>query len=225
VPWAAHSYNVAFSDEIGHFEYCSAVAFEGGPCTGSNANDPGGLDGDDDACFSPAFTTFVRIGGCLATDNDFDGVSYQKAWPGSDPNQRQDAKYHSTSILFTSPLFNGTENYNRVAFETDLPRIEAADLGGKCNRTTGANCVNPPPGANFYPIYSTSRDVPGDNATGNCVWQFGGPYLKGTTNTFGGNSTAEFGPLLFTVYPAPGFKPSTRTNNFRNVLSTNPCRA
>ena len=22
VPWAAHSYNVAFSDEIGHFEYC-----------------------------------------------------------------------------------------------------------------------------------------------------------------------------------------------------------
>jgi hypothetical protein len=25
VPWAAHSYNIAFSDEIGHFEYCSVV--------------------------------------------------------------------------------------------------------------------------------------------------------------------------------------------------------
>jgi hypothetical protein len=25
VPWAARSYNVAFSDEIGHFEYCSVV--------------------------------------------------------------------------------------------------------------------------------------------------------------------------------------------------------
>jgi hypothetical protein len=29
VPWAAHSYNVAFSDEIGHFEYCSAVDANG----------------------------------------------------------------------------------------------------------------------------------------------------------------------------------------------------
>ena len=25
VPWAAHSYNIAFSDEIGHFEYCSGI--------------------------------------------------------------------------------------------------------------------------------------------------------------------------------------------------------
>ena len=25
VPWAAHSYNVAFADEIGHFDYCSTV--------------------------------------------------------------------------------------------------------------------------------------------------------------------------------------------------------
>ena len=33
VVWAAHSYNVAFSDEIGHFEFCDAIAFEGGPCT------------------------------------------------------------------------------------------------------------------------------------------------------------------------------------------------
>ena len=26
VPGAAHSYNIVFSDEIGHFEYCSSVA-------------------------------------------------------------------------------------------------------------------------------------------------------------------------------------------------------
>src|SRR6267378_522010 len=32
VPWAAHSYNVVFSDEIGHFEYCGAVDVEGGNC-------------------------------------------------------------------------------------------------------------------------------------------------------------------------------------------------
>ena len=44
VPWAAHSYNVAFSDEIGHFEYCDAITGEGGDCT---ANSESTLDGDD----------------------------------------------------------------------------------------------------------------------------------------------------------------------------------
>jgi tetratricopeptide (TPR) repeat protein len=100
--------------------------------------------------------TLVRIGGCIATDNDFDGVSYQPVWPGTGRNRGQDEKNHSSPILFTSPRFNLTQNYSRVAFEADLPRIEAADFGGICNRTTGANCVNPPPGSNFYPFYSTA---------------------------------------------------------------------
>jgi hypothetical protein len=220
VPWAAHSYNVAFSDEIGHFEYCSSVAFEGGPCT---SNGEPGLDGDDDGCFDAAFSTLVPIGGCLATDNDFDGTSYQKVWPGTDPNRGQDKKYHPSSILFTSPLFNGTQNYSRVAFEADLPRIEAADFGGSCNRTTGAGCSNPPPGANFYPIYSTGTS--NGTPSGHCVWQLGGTELKGTTNTFGGNSTAEYGPLLQSVYPNVGFVPLLRYNNYRNVLGSNPCPA
>jgi hypothetical protein len=220
VPWAAHSYNVAFSDEIGHFEYCSAVDSEGGSCT---SNNEGTLDGDDNGCFSPASSLLVPIGGCIATDNDFDGVSYQNVWPGSDPNRGQDKKYHSSSILFTSPVFNGTQNYSRAAFEADLPRIEAADFGGNCNRFTGTNCVNPPPGANFYPIYSTGTD--NGTPSGHCVWQFGGANLKGTTNTFGGNSTAEYGPLLFSFYPNPNPAVRTRTNNFRNILSSNPCPA
>ena len=25
IPWTAHSYNVAFSDEMGHFEYCNTA--------------------------------------------------------------------------------------------------------------------------------------------------------------------------------------------------------
>jgi len=222
VPWAAHSYNVAFSDEIGHFEYCNAITEEGGDCT---ANDEGTLDDDDTGCFSAAFSTFVPITGCIATDSDFDGASYQPVWPGTDPNRGQDAKYHSTPVTFTSPLFNGTQNYSRVAFETDLPRIEAPDSGGNCNRFTGANCVNPPPGSNFYPIYTTGSSTQTPDTNGHCVWQFGGPYLKGTTNTFGGNSAAEFGPLLFTFYPNPNPAIRLRTNNFRNVLSSNPCQA
>jgi hypothetical protein len=222
VPWAAHSYNVAFSDEIGHFEYCSAVTEEGGDCT---SNNEGTLDGDDTGCFSAAFSLFVPIGGCIATDNDFDGTSYQPVWPGTDPNRGQDKKYHPTPITFASPLFNGSQNYDRVAFEADLPRIEAADFGGNCNRFTGVGCVNPPPGSNFYPIYSTGTSTQSGDSKSHCVWQLGGPYLKGTTNTFGGNSAAEFGPLLFSFYPNPNPAIRLRTNNFRRILSSNPCPA
>src|SRR5262249_60621600 len=32
VPWAAHSYNVAFPDEIGHLEYCPKVTGFTGNC-------------------------------------------------------------------------------------------------------------------------------------------------------------------------------------------------
>ena len=160
-----------------------------------------------------------------ATDDDFDGTSYQPVWPGTDPNRGQDKKYHPSPITFTSPLFNGSQNYSRVAFEADLPRIEAPDSGGICDRFTGTNCVNPPPGSNFYPIYTTGTSTDNPSANGHCVWQFGGPFLKGTTNTFGGNSAAEYGPLLFSFYPNPNPAIRLRTNNFRQILSSNPCPA
>ena len=46
VPWAAHTYNVSMSDEIGHFEYCDAVNANGGDCTDPVANDPTLVPGD-----------------------------------------------------------------------------------------------------------------------------------------------------------------------------------
>jgi hypothetical protein len=224
VPWAAHSYNVAFSDEIGHFEYCNAVAGQGGACTQDGVGDldnglPAGAE-DDFGCFAPPFqppfqSTRVKIGGCIATDFDFDGVPYKTTWPGSLSNAAQDAAFNPKPIRFSSPLFNGNQAYDRVAFEADLPRIEL-NTNPPCNRSTGTNCVNPPVGATFYPIYSTTA------AGGQCVWQLGGPYIPGTTNTFGGTSTAEYGPQLTSVYPGTA-GPITRINNFRNVLSTNPC--
>jgi hypothetical protein len=174
VPWAAHSYNVAASDEIGHFEYCSLVSGEGGDCLANNEDE---LDGDDVGCFSAAFSLFVPIGGCIGTDNDFDGVSYQPVWAGTDPNRGQDTKYHPSAMTFKSPVFNGSQNYDRVAFEADLPRIEAADFGGNCDRFTGTNCVNPPPGSNFYPIYTTGTS--NGTPSGQCVWQFGGTPHQG----------------------------------------------
>jgi hypothetical protein len=146
-------------------------------------------------------------------------VSYQRNWPGTLRNARRDRQLHPRSVLFSSPTFNGGRNYSRVAFEADLPRIEAADFGGNGDRNTGANCVNPPPGANFYPIYTTR-----DSHSVGCLWQLGGTHIPGTVRTFGGTSTAEYGPLLFLDYPGPGFTPIHRTNDFRRVLSNNPCR-
>lgn len=216
VPWAAHSYNVAFSDEIGHFEYCDQV----NPDRTCAANsEPGGPDADDVGCFGPEASLLVRIGGCLGLDGDFDGVTYQKVWPGSG-RPSHDARFTPEPILFTSPVFNGGRRYQRSAFEADLPRIEAADIiqgHPACDRTTGANCVNPPPGANFYPLFTTrvSRGV--------CLWQFGGAGIPGTQRTFGGTSASEFGPLLTSVYPGAGGQPRMVINNFRRVLSHNPC--
>jgi hypothetical protein len=220
VVWAAHSYNVAFSDEIGHFELCNAVDTTVGSCTQAGANDKSGLDSDDVGCFSADQSLRVQVSGCLGGDADFDGASYLKDWPGT-TTPSQDALLHPTAVQFTSPVFNGFQHYQRNGFEADLPRIEAADSidprFAPCNRTTGANCVNPPPGAQFYPIYTT-RGGPGG-----CQWQLGGANIPGTRNTFGGTSTAEYGPLLLLTYPGPGFAPTQRFNNFRQILARNPC--
>jgi hypothetical protein len=233
VPWAAHSYNIAFSDEIGHFEYCNAVSGEGGSCTQASINDPGSPDVDDVGCFDAGFNAslgLVPIGGCFGEDDDFDGVPYQLVWPGTSANKKRDRSLHAQPVKFTSPLFRDREgkkrDYSRVAFETDLPRIEFSTsppcqrhISNPADPNPGQDCVNPPAGAPFYPIFTTASDE-GEN----CVWQLGGALIPGTTNTFGGSSTAEFGPLLPLAYPAVGGVPTFRFNDFRRVLHTNPCR-
>ena len=238
VVWAAHSYNVAFSDEVGHFEYCNAVDQEGGDCTQDGVHDldnglPPGAE-DDFGCFDASFASLlglVPIGGCTSTDFDFDGVPYQLVWPGTFRNPRKDHRFHARSVLFTSPLFVDSNtrrrrNYQRVAFEADLPRIES-NTNPPCQRhianpgdpNPGQGCVNPPAGANFYPFFSTR------GGKDECTWQEGGAFIPGTKNTFGGSSAAEFGPLLELAYPVatPPGSVSTRYNNFRQVLSYNPC--
>jgi len=219
VPWAAHSYNVAFSDEIGHFEYCPKVTGFNGNCAVPNASDPAGPDADDNNCAPATDSTLVNISGCTGTDTDFDGPPYLRTWPGTGPNNDADQRFHPTPIRFASPLVRGRDNYERVAFEADLPRIETG-----CNRVTGTGCTNPPAGAAFYPIYTTGSDSAGESerAISGCAWQFGGTGIPGTQQTFGGSSTTEFGSLLTTPYPFPG-GPRFLINNFRNVLPRNPC--
>jgi len=56
---------------------------------------------------------------------------------------------------------------------------------------------------------------------GTCSWQLGGPFIPDTVNNFGGSSSAEFGPLLSTVYPVAGFVPRFQFDNFNSGDITN----
>ena len=78
VLWAAHSYNVAYSDEIGHFEYCNNGAVDAnGNCTAASATDPSGPDSDDVGCSTLPLVNAgnANFTGCLGQDRDFDGRS------------------------------------------------------------------------------------------------------------------------------------------------------
>jgi hypothetical protein len=234
VPDAAHSYNIAFSDEIGHFEYCNGVAKEFGACTSASGSDKkAGLD--DGACIDAGFAAslgLIQIGGCFDADTEFDGVPYRNnTWPGSFTDPVQDALVHAQPVIFSSPLLTDgsghLRNFSRVAFETDMPRIEFATnppcqrhLSNPADPNPGLGCVNPPVGADFYPFFSTR------SADGACLWQEGGPFIPGTVNNFGASSSAEFGSIpLALFYPAVNIMPQFIYEDFRNILMTNPCPA
>jgi hypothetical protein len=214
VTWAAHSYNIAFSDEIGHFDFCSAISGPGGSCTGTEGpnGDVEPTDSDDNFCFTGADSTRIQVTGCLDTNTGFDGTSYKRVWPDGNTT------LHPTSVLFSSPQTVGGANYERVAFEADLPRIEF----NTCNRSTGAGCTLIPTTddgtpADFYPFYSTS------SVRGQCAWLLGNDVPGLTTNDFGKN--AQYGSLLSLTYLAFGGHGDTiqRFNDFRQILSSNPC--
>jgi hypothetical protein len=224
VPWAAHSYNVAFSDEIGHFEYCNLVDTSTGTCTAAGVSEKNGsLDNDDFGCFAASQSTLYPISGCLGTDDDFDGPPYLNDWPGTG-SPGHDARYDAQPYIFTSPTFNGVQRYSQVAFEADMPRIEYQNVGGPgpyCDPTTGANCVNPPPGAQFYPIYTTAGHGPA------CVWRLGGAHMPGTTNSFGGSSVTEYRNLIQLFYPTVNSSGQPvaqyKYEDFHLTLPYNPC--
>jgi hypothetical protein len=230
VIWAAHTYNVAFSDEIGHFEFCTGptpvppsqfgLDAQGNPitCPAGNLEGRGAgqrpTDGDDDFCFPGSQALLVNVNGCTDTNTGFDGISYQRAWPDGN------TAIHPQPWLFSSPLTgqNYNVNYKQVAFEADLPRIEFST----CNRTTGVGCTLIPTQdtgqpANFYPFFSAFQ-----GRGHGCMWAFG-DHLPGA-NDCGRNS--QYGSLLSSTYLAFGGGGATVNliNNFRNIVK-NPCRA
>jgi hypothetical protein len=151
--WSAHTDNLSFSNEIGHFESKDG-------------------DSDDANCFGGP-----RIPGCLMFgigDSDFDGYSYHADWPNGSPN-------FPTPMYLSSPRTGGgfTSTYNTARFETDLPRIEEPNSGGVCDHHTGTGCTNPPPGAQFYPWYHLANAGGGcawamSNDLPNQISNFGG---------------------------------------------------
>jgi hypothetical protein len=227
VIWAAHSYNVAFSDEIGHWQFCRGTAVPATPfgvdsngnpisCPAGNTENNGQpADGDDNFCFPASEATLIKLQGCTDTNTGFDSVSYDPVWPDGN------TALHPTPIQFTSPLTgsNFTQPYGRAALEANLPRIEVPI----CNRATGAGCTLIPQTDNgqpaqFYPYYSIAASA------NSCVWQLGST-IPGTTNDFGKN--AGYGtllPLHYLIFGGGG-RSHTLINNFRNVFSPNPCPA
>ena len=239
VPWAAHTFNVAFSDEIGHYNFCdtqdNSIAPGIGACMNSpvetEVNSSNKHEADDLFCVDTAsslvFGSLQALGGCLDSDVDFDGIPYHNAWAGTGPDPYGFSAVPSP-IRFTSPKFrrrggNGEgeddlRSFSRVAFEADISAIEDSSV---CDVLTGTGCTNPPPGAIFYPFYSTT------NINGRCWWQLGGASIPGTTNNFGGTSATEFSTIF--GYP---FETGTLSNpgsalyfgNYHQILPNNPCR-
>jgi hypothetical protein len=225
VPWTAHSFNIAMSDEIGHWDYCSApaadgtcptTAMEGDPHANANTvNDQEAADGDDNACFNPPPVPFVQVSGCNGQNDGFDGVNYHLSWPDGNTN------LHPTPITFSSPLTGGELNrdYQRMAFEADLPRVE----GNTCNVLTGVGCTLTPStdervAADFYPFFSTSVSHE------TCRWMLGNFIPGVTTSDWGGG--AQWGHLLPLEFLVRGGHGATATffDDFRQVIPVNPCR-
>jgi hypothetical protein len=239
VTWAAHSYNIAFDSEIGHFQFCTGPKkipatkfgilpngnftvcpkgnFEGRgvnkqPSDPLRITSSGALIGDDGFCFPGREALLYKVTGCTFSNTGFDGASYQRLWPNGN------TKLHPTPFRFTSPTTGPhyTRQYSQMAFEADLPDIEQPI----CNRSTGVGCTLIPQTdegtpAVFYPFFSTTKikSAPG------CYWQFGND-TPGEISDFGQNG--QYGTLLQLSYTEPGGATNERYNDFRNVIR-NPC--
>lgn len=223
-PWSGGTNNTTFSDEIGHFEFCDLADPKTENCLIPGKEEgSAGLDADDTFCATPGGPfipgpPFIQVGGCTQADLDYDGQSYGFFWPGTFVDVKKDQRLHPEPIRFTSPLFfdpdGSLRNYDRVAFETDIPSFDS-----NCNGLTGEGCSVPAQGMQFYPFYTLGR-----SHDGTCAWQFGGGLIPGTVNNFGGNPTAAWGQLFSSLFQTGPDSAEEFITTFRRALPHNPCQ-
>jgi hypothetical protein len=183
----------------------------------------------DGFCF-PAGTRYVTINGvetaevsannqCFADrfqngDLDFDGVDYQpNAWPDGKPG-------HPTYFEVIGPFDAQGHIYSQVQFETD-----ANGSANLCNVSTGAGCVIPLTGSNFYPFWSLSEfsaRSDDDSPRLTCAWDFGN-VSRETINDLGKdtqygspNLNRYAGTSISAPMPNPEF--SGQCGEFESVL-------
>ena len=244
--WAAAGYNIGMDVEIGHYNACSQLssnATDGSAyCTGLEGNptpivgntvapvdqqpaeSPSSPQFDDYGCFPGALASADSSwtqNYCEATNTPgFDGAPYEHMWPDG-------SSVKPTAFMFTSPNFlnsntNSWQSYAQYAFNVDLPRNEIGTGSQGCNRSTGANCTNPPmrddgTPANFYPFFQQFTG----GFWSNCEWGLGDVGQPNVLNGYT-HSSAEFGPLQQLNYWAFGGHGALvrRYNDFNSGLSS-----
>jgi hypothetical protein len=190
--WAAANINVAY--EIGHFTPCTRLqVFAPIPvgrfqdpswnfCRGpyENAAPPDGTrhsaEVNDAPCFKagdthgPLHSAPDQVTGCTGGDLDYDGTSYWTDWPGS-----VTPRMFPSPLAISRPTTVSGARYSQIQFLTDNPASNS-----RCNFSTGAGCVVPPPQApgHFYPFWTQAT------VNGACVWEFG---QMRNGRTFGGD--------------------------------------
>ncbi|HET9897472.1 MAG TPA: hypothetical protein VFQ44_21280 [Streptosporangiaceae bacterium] len=216
--WTAFPYNIAWSDETGHFQYCSQSDPATGACTGEEGA-PGAQeppDADDFACFPASLATRDPIGGCVASNYGFDGPPYQDDWPNGSQNR-------PTPILFSSPLtgkhFN--INYSRNALVAPLPFDEFDGGNQPCDIFARTGCTQLPvtddgtPAA-FYPYFYTTH-------LHGCMWGEGHDVPGLTVNDFGKlNQYGTYDPGVFYTTPSGS---ETFSSVFMQEFPRNECPA
>jgi hypothetical protein len=220
VPWAAATYNVAFVQEIGHFQLCTHIDANSPLAQCDGLEGPPGhrspADADDFFCFGAEESLLYPAIGCTnADDPGFDGPAYLKDYPDGKAN-------HPTPWLVSSPRTGG-KPYSRAGFNADLPAIESPPTG-PCDVVTGRHCTNPPVTDQgkkaFYPYWSTV------STGGGCRWALGRlAGRSGTTSSFGGNSKTEYGHLERSrsyVFNGGGATQAVYLN-YQRILPNNPC--
>ncbi|HSS94148.1 MAG TPA: hypothetical protein VLR46_09170 [Candidatus Dormibacteraeota bacterium] len=166
VQWAAHSYNISFSDEIGHWDWCNNIAepgagsslavgagFGSGHCAVSGKEGPALTKHSDSDSTSGCWTgeegaSFAKYGGAVA-GSDGNGAAVPGCTTqndGFDGGSYQAGRWAPapnapTPITFSSPVTGSgddTHPYQKVAFEADIPRITALNVTDyDCSRNTG----------------------------------------------------------------------------------------